>query len=258
MQVKTDHGIKFYGFYRGQVIQHLGAGKCKIFIPGVYPDACLENPKMVPDAEQASPLFGGVNKGNGMFSYPNIDSIVWCFFENGDQNRPVYFAATLGGENPTDAMGEGFTEVRDNVQIDDENPENDTTRNGFDSSSHMINCGDTRVMIRETGQVVITCETVEEGQYAQIFIDESGVVKIETTTSMEINTPSLKIDAQDQLEINTTSFVLRANNETHINSPQMSIGCENQFRTTSPNITMDASAGTFKATSKTKPALFLT
>jgi hypothetical protein len=38
----------------------------------------------------------------------------------------------------------------------------------------------------------------------------------------------------------------------------MSIGCENQFRTTSPNITMDASAGTFKATSKTKPALFLT
>jgi hypothetical protein len=43
--------------------------------------------------------------------------------------------------------------------------------------------------------VVITCKTIEEGQYAQIFIDESGVVKIETTTSIEVNAPSLKIDA---------------------------------------------------------------
>lgn len=84
MQVKTNHGLKLGGIYPGQVIQHLKGGKCKIFIPGVYPDRCIDNPETLPDAEQGAPLFGGINKGNGCFSYPNIGAIVWCMFQNGD------------------------------------------------------------------------------------------------------------------------------------------------------------------------------
>lgn len=41
-------------------------------------------PWSLPSAEQAAPLFGGTYNGNGMFSYPNIGSIVWVFFENCD------------------------------------------------------------------------------------------------------------------------------------------------------------------------------
>ena len=188
MEIKTNHGIKLIGFYRGQVKQHCPAGKCKIYVPGVYPESCLTNPDTLPDAEQASPLFGGINRGNGMFSYPNKDSIVWCFFENGDQNRPVYFASTLGGELAVDTNGQGFSNIRDNISIDS-NPEKDTTKTCMDSSKHMINCGDSRITIAETGQVTIECvkRSTENNsddakpQFSKIFIDEDGTIRIETS-----------------------------------------------------------------------------
>lgn len=79
-------------------------------------------------------MFGGTNKGNGMFSYPNIGSVVWCFFQNGDQNFPVFFAATLGGERAVDESQkkDGYPVIRDNVKLSD-NPQEDTTKNGEDS-----------------------------------------------------------------------------------------------------------------------------
>ena len=61
-----------------------GYGRCKVFIPGVYPDEMEKNPDQLPDAEQISPLFGGSLDGNGVFSYPNLGSIVICGFWNGD------------------------------------------------------------------------------------------------------------------------------------------------------------------------------
>ena len=40
MQVSTNQGVKLNGFYRGKVVKHCisGYGRCKVFIPGVYPD----------------------------------------------------------------------------------------------------------------------------------------------------------------------------------------------------------------------------
>lgn len=90
---------KLNGFYRGQVVEHLTHGYCRIFIPGIYPEYFKQHKDMIPPAEQAASLFGGANDGSGMFTYPNINSIVWCFFANGDQNFPIYFAASLGGQN---------------------------------------------------------------------------------------------------------------------------------------------------------------
>ena len=110
-----------------------------------------------------------------MFSYPNIDSVVWVFFENEDQNRPVYFAATLGGELAVDSNDEGFTKIRDNVDIND-NPEEDTTRNGEDSQQHMINCGHSRIIIRESGQVEILTEDKVGKTKSHIFIEEGGSI----------------------------------------------------------------------------------
>lgn len=82
----TDTGIRLDGFFRGKVIKHCSMGKCKVFVPGVYP-AAYATPKEadnLPDAEQITPLFGGSNKGNGVFSYPNLDSTVIVGFWNGD------------------------------------------------------------------------------------------------------------------------------------------------------------------------------
>lgn len=70
------------GFYRGLVLKHLRNGMCKIWIPGVYPAelSSYEEADKLPSAEQASPIAFGANGGNGVFSYPNIGSVVWCFF----------------------------------------------------------------------------------------------------------------------------------------------------------------------------------
>lgn len=90
---------KLFGFYRGTVLKHLTFGKCKVYIHGVYDPTLIDTPDLIPDAEQAAGIFGGCNTGNGIFSYPNIGATVWCFFANGDQNYPVFFASTLGGDN---------------------------------------------------------------------------------------------------------------------------------------------------------------
>ena len=92
-------GNKLFGVYRGKVVQHLTHGYCKIYIPSVYPEEWKDKPQFLPPAEQAASLFGGTNNGSGVFTYPNIGSIVWCMFANNDQNYPIYFAACLGGEN---------------------------------------------------------------------------------------------------------------------------------------------------------------
>ncbi len=111
-----DASNKKYGFYRGKVLKHLENGFCKIWIPGVYPEEYMNSPEKLPPAEQAAPLLFGYQTdaqgvGNGAFSYPDLNAIVWCFFQNGDQNLPVYFASTLGGSGPLNNFNSqtGFT-----------------------------------------------------------------------------------------------------------------------------------------------------
>lgn len=98
MTEKTPVGLKLVGFYRGIVKAHSPNGKCKIFWPGVTPAEWFEDDEklsLIPDAEQAAPLFASGGDGNGTFCYPEVGTTVWGFFENGDANFPVYFATTL-------------------------------------------------------------------------------------------------------------------------------------------------------------------
>lgn len=91
-----------FGFYRGMVVQQLSNGFCKISIPGVLhfvdADGELDIAKL-PPAECASETFGGTF-GNGTFKYPDLYSCVWCFFEGGNVNKPVYFACATSN-SPT-------------------------------------------------------------------------------------------------------------------------------------------------------------
>ena len=123
-------------------------GKCKVWIPGVYPSEFKDDPTSIPWAEQAMGLFGGGSAGNGSFSYPNIGVAVWCFFANGDQNLPVYFALSLGGDVASDTPGKGFDGVRENVSTDDDKNQ-DTTRTGQDAQQHGITVGNCKILMRE-------------------------------------------------------------------------------------------------------------
>lgn len=141
---------KLFGFYRGIVLKHLPFGKCKIFVQGVYESTLSNMSDYIPDAEQAAPLFGGCNTGNGTFSYPNIGSTVWCFFANGDQNMPVYFASTLGGDN---AFGqyEKIMPARQAYDKDDEDQK--LIEESKHSNTHLITSGNTQVQFHESGKL---------------------------------------------------------------------------------------------------------
>lgn len=197
------------------MLQHCSRGRCKIFIPGVYPDV-LNNRTMVdslPYAEQASSLFGGTNNGNGMFSYPNIDSIVYCLFLDGDQNFPVYFASSLGGPITCDEKTGEWAKIRDNVNSPVDNIEEDTTINGFDSQKHLIKCQHSTILIEQNGTITIQSnhsvpnedgehpEDEEQVPLSTIKIDADGKIHLKSHASIELESDNININATGRLTL---------------------------------------------------------
>jgi len=96
MNLKQDE-LKFFGNYRGKVVDnndpnHLGRIKVNVF--GVFDGIEVEElPWVVP----AFPLFSGSGLDSGWFAIPSLNSYVWCFFEAGDHEQPVYFAEAPSG-----------------------------------------------------------------------------------------------------------------------------------------------------------------
>lgn len=86
--------MKYYGFYRGQVVQCLNNGFCRIRIPNIL-EKLNDDINTLPLAEPAQAIGGGSDITlSGTFTYPDINSIVWVFFEGGNLERPVYFATS--------------------------------------------------------------------------------------------------------------------------------------------------------------------
>jgi hypothetical protein len=136
---------QFGGMYRGIVIYHDDPevkGRCKIWVPGVYPKKYQKNHAALPWAEPAMPIFGGsfTNKAGcqepetGVTSPPHVGANLWVFFEEGDQNFPVYFAAIQGGSGWHSEHTNQHVIKTDNVRIRiDENPELSASTTKFDS-----------------------------------------------------------------------------------------------------------------------------
>lgn len=131
MILDSKTGKKFVGFYRGQVMSHLGNGACKIWIPGVYPESWCETASetgmvdaygqplrgaKLPTAYGAMPPFGGTID-EGFYAMPAINSTVWCFFENEDSNFPIYFANATSKNNTMEL--DSLTESTDPKPIGD-------------------------------------------------------------------------------------------------------------------------------------------
>lgn len=99
MIVNRPEGDKLTGFYLGRVVAHLPDGKYKVFIPGVYADKYKVMADYLPPAVLANDAYASGASGDGVISYVNIGTVVYCFFANGDQNCPIIFATATGGRD---------------------------------------------------------------------------------------------------------------------------------------------------------------
>lgn len=92
-----EHGErKFYGIYRGTVLQNVDPefrGRLLLSCPDVQ--------SLLPStwAEACAPLSGPPGPGMGAYMVPPIGAGVWVQFERGDPNRPIW----IGGRFATPA-----------------------------------------------------------------------------------------------------------------------------------------------------------
>lgn len=92
-----EESLKLDGFYRAEVLSNedpLKLGRVKLNVFTRFNGIDKED---LPWAVPAMSLFTGSGSGYGGFVVPEVGSYVWCFFEVGDFNQPVYFAEALDG-----------------------------------------------------------------------------------------------------------------------------------------------------------------
>lgn len=116
------------GFHRGKVVDNQDPqklGRIKVEIQHFFNNIPS---KYLPWAVPALPIISGSGNNYGWFAVPEIGSYVWCFFEAGDLNQPVYFAEAVSGVCGHPSTGDinypnrrGFrTKSGHEVYVDDE------------------------------------------------------------------------------------------------------------------------------------------
>lgn len=176
-----------YGIYIGTVLQHLSHGKLKVYVHGIYPESCMNDPSTLPTCMQIVPQFGGSHNGNGVFSYPNVGSTVVCSFANGDQNFPIMLGSLQGGEN---AFGQ-YEIIK--------------APNEISSTRHLITSGKSHVEMYENGKisaiVVDPIRTEAKVKYSDDLGNELSIDAVSSRPTCE------KVDAEEISSINC-QFVL--------------------------------------------------
>lgn len=147
----------FNHILRGTVLDNTGIrGRCKIFVPGIYPYEYHKDAGALPWAEPAMSLVGGnytsttassemddssplCANETGFAGWPKRGAEVWVFFENGNHNKPIYFAAVQSGPGWISEHPSQHVYKSDNVRIRiDENPSNAASTSRFDT--YNTNC----------------------------------------------------------------------------------------------------------------------
>jgi len=143
---------EYFGNYRGKVVSNIDPlykGRCKIYIPGIYPEELAKNHENLPWAEPAMSIFGGSWKNErngdlnievGMTSSPHTSknllegAEVWLFFEAGNPQFPIYFAACQAGSGWISEHENQHCINTDNVRIRiDENLSHKRSTTKFDT-----------------------------------------------------------------------------------------------------------------------------
>jgi hypothetical protein len=215
-------------FYRGKVVKHCHFGQCKIWIPGLYPDEYQNKPDLLPDAEQASPIFGGNINGSGMFSYPDIGAIVWCFLENNDQNKPVYFAVAQGGPGART----GFLNVlSQDLKVTGSNA--DINPYVSFQNKHQFTIGNAFLNFNRDGSIRIgvfnsKSEPNTENE-SYIEIKKDGNIKIVAGKKLTISAPSLKIHSRDRIDALAGDIKLMSKDKIKLTSDNTKVYCDKQL-----------------------------
>lgn len=198
------------GFYRGTVIKHLSNGKCKIWIPTIHPEEwnSYDKADLLPDAEQASSLSFGANKGSGIFTYPNIGSTVWCFFENGDQNLPVYFASSLGGPEAIQEWDQARCMVGNHPD---------------DAYVHHIEVKNSHIYVNEAGFIRINTHDSNEDNSCEIALDSDGNISLKSTGTISLQAKNIILNASTQIDITAPNIKQNANIHSSIISPAIEL-----------------------------------
>lgn len=93
----TQHNEKFYGNYRGTVMDNIDSDKLGRIKVKIYPMLSGVETENLPWAVPAMPLSSGAGEDYGTFCVPEIGTNVWVFFEAGDIYQPVFFAEATDG-----------------------------------------------------------------------------------------------------------------------------------------------------------------
>lgn len=204
------------GLHLGKVVKHLNDGKIKVYFPGINPPEFEDMPDKLPDCYQCTPLFAGTNKGNGMFSYPNIGTMVWAMFTNGDQNQPVAIGAMLGGG----PAAEQYAEVRTNVT-----PQ--TIASGEDAFIHKINCGYSEIKMWESGRIEIATDGNLAGSTnAKILIDGKGTIVIQSTQAIRFEAPTISLAASSSIDMSAPTIMNIAGISHTTQSPSINLDAQ--------------------------------
>lgn len=201
----SGNETKAIGFFRGIVKAHSINGKCKIFWPGVTPEEFQKTPEVLPDAEQAAPLFGSGTDKNGVFFYPDVGTVVWGFFENGDINYPVYFASTLSYSDNS--------EIYDNLSEDPVKKDNKTKKIKLEDVTITFNSADQSVQIVNDGGC--------------ISIDKEGKVMLDSVNEVKICAPKITIASSGDLNISAKDIKITANENINVYSQRNNIRTRN-------------------------------
>lgn len=191
---------KLFGMYRGKVLKHLENGILKVYIPDVYPEEWAKQPDKLPDAEMVVPIFGGSNNGNGVFSYPNIGTIVMCQFLDGDQNLPVVIGATQGGNLAAMKWHEVANEL-------------DPSTGKQPSCIHMVSVGRSKVKVFEGGTIEMRVdgkpiEGEETGKTAKLVIDQNGNVFIDCDGTFQVRADKIVFNGKSALQGTSGKHIL--------------------------------------------------
>lgn len=209
---------KLQGVYRGKVVKHLSNGKCKIWIPTIHPAEwnSFEKADLLPDAQQASSLAFGAVDGLGVFSYPNIGSVVWCLFENGDQNLPVYFASQLGGKEACEQWDQSRC-------VPGSHPN--------DAYMHHIEVRNSHIYVSEYGNIKITTHDSSKSSKSTIVLDPNGNITLESTSTIALKAKNISIDGSTQVDIKAPNVKIDANIHLAEVSPSIELDSSNGHTT---------------------------
>jgi hypothetical protein len=148
----TKSTTNFDGIYRGTVKDNTGPrGRCKVFVPGVYPSEYKDDPTALPWSQPAQSLVGGcftainahpemdldaplaVNE-TGFAGWPHVGAEVWVFFEEGNHSFPIHFAVAQAGKGWISEHEMQWVFKSDNVRIRiDEDPSREGSTSKFDT-----------------------------------------------------------------------------------------------------------------------------